>query len=120
MSADLALTLPPVSSHEPTPRIAPAPAVTPVVVHPETAPPAAPPPGLAPAPPPAPVVLVRVFVRLSTGDRVEVAAHEDELGARREATALMRYLRDGRGDWPFIGGAFIRPETILSISVQSD
>jgi hypothetical protein len=99
------------------PRIAPAHAVAPVVP-PETAPPAA--PGLAPAPPPAPVVLVRVRVRLSGGELVEVAAHEDELGARREATALMRYLRDGRGDWPFIGGAFIRPETIVSISVQSD
>jgi hypothetical protein len=70
-------------------------------------------------PPPAPVAVFRVQARLSTGDRVEVATHEDELGARREATALMRYLRDGRGDWPFIGGAFVRPETILSIAVES-
>src|SRR5688500_9182080 len=102
------------------PQIAPAHAVSAVVIHPETAPPAAPAPGLAPAPPPAPVVLHRVRIRLSTGEHVEVATHEDELGARREATALMRYLRDGRGDWPFIGGAFVRPETIVSISVQSD
>ncbi|MDQ4030723.1 MAG: hypothetical protein M3168_06745 [Actinomycetota bacterium] len=67
-----------------------------------------------------PVVLVRVRVRLSTGERVEVAAHGDGVGARREAIALMRYVRDGRGDWPFIGGAFIRPETIVSIDVRSD
>lgn len=101
MSAEPALTLPPVSSHAPVP--APTPIIRPEVV-----------------PPLAPVVLVRVHVRLSTGERVEVAAHEDELGARREATALMRYLRDGRGDWPFIGGAFIRPESIVSIQVESD
>lgn len=119
MSADLALTLPPVSSHEPITRIAPAQAVSPIAVRSETAPLPSHVP-VAPAPPPAPVVLVRVHVRLSTGARVEVAAHEDELGARREATALMRYLRDGRGDWPFIGGAFIRPETIVSIDVSRD
>lgn len=91
MSADPALSLPPVSSHEIGLQVAPA-----------------------------PVALVRVRVRLSTGERVEVAAHQDELGARREATALMRYLRDGRGDWPFIGGAFVRPESIVSIDVLSD
>jgi hypothetical protein len=101
LSAELALSLPPVSSHAPAP--APTPIIRPEVV-----------------PPPAPVLLVRVHVRLSTGDRVEVAAHQDERGARREATALMRYLRDGRGDWPFIGGAFIRPETIVSIQIQRD
>ena len=120
MSADPALTLPPVSSHEQMPRIAPAHVVSPVVVRAETPPLPAAVPDLTPAPPPAPVVLVRVHVRLSTGARVEVAAHEDELGARRQATALMRYLRDGRGDWPFIGGACIRPETIVSIDVSRD
>lgn len=97
------------------------PFTAPPVSAPEIAPPVpASVPGLTPVPPPAPVVLVRVFVRLSGGERVEVAAHEDELGARREATALMRYLRDGRGDWPYIAGRFIRPESILSIDVQSD
>src|SRR5919106_2205695 len=101
LSPEPALSLPPVSSHAPAP--APTPIVRPEVV-----------------PPPAPVVLVRVHVRLSTGDRVEVAAHRDELGARREATALMRYLRDGRGDWPFIGGAVIPPPTIVSIDVSRD
>lgn len=120
MSADLALSLPPVTSHDPTLQIAAADAGNPYSHGPEVAPPPVRVPDLAPAPPPAPVRLVRVNVRLSTGARVEVAAHEDELGARREATALMRYLRDGRGDWPFIGGAFIRPETIVSIDVTSD
>ena len=101
MSAEPALSLPPLSSSAPAPE--PTPIPRPEIV-----------------PPPAPIVLFRVNVRLSTGDRVEVAAHADELGARREATALMRYLKDGRGDWPFIGGAFIRPESIVSIQVARD
>jgi hypothetical protein len=79
----------------------------------------------APEPPPAafaaPVALSlhRVGVRLTTGELIEVAAHEDEAAARAEATALMRYLRDGRGDWPFLAGRFVRPETIVSIDVDA-
>ncbi len=78
-----------------------------------------------PEPPPAafaaPVALPlhRVGVRLTTGERIEVATHEDEAAARTEATALMRYLRDGRGDWPFLAGRFVRPETIVSIDVDA-
>jgi hypothetical protein len=76
-----------------------------------------------PAPePPAPISLTtyRVFLRLDTGDQLEVASHTDETSARAEATALMRYLRDGRGDWPFVGGRFVRPERIVSVDVESD
>jgi hypothetical protein len=79
----------------------------------------------APEPPPAafaaPVALSlhRVGVRLTTGELIEVASHEDEAAARAEATALMRYLRDGRGDWPFLAGRFVRPETIVSIDVDA-
>ena len=58
-------------------------------------------------------------MRLTTGELIEVAAHEDEAAARAEATALMRYLRDGRGDWPFLAGRFVRPETIVSIDVDA-
>ncbi|HSC90281.1 MAG TPA: hypothetical protein VLB86_01355 [Gaiellaceae bacterium] len=68
--------------------------------------------------PPAPP-LHRVRVRLATGEHVEVAAHEDEAAARSEATALMRYLRDGSGDWPFVAGRFLRPETIVSVDVAA-
>jgi hypothetical protein len=77
------------------------------------APPSAPPAFVAPQP-----ALHRVRVRLTTGDAIEVAAHEDEAAARSEATALMRYLRDGRGDWPFLAGRFVRPETIVSIDLD--
>jgi hypothetical protein len=60
----------------------------------------------------------RVAVRLTTGELIEVAEHEDDAAARAEATALMRYLRDGRGDWPFLAGRYVRPETIVSIDVD--
>jgi hypothetical protein len=81
----------------------------------------------APEPPPAPAAfaapaslpLHRVGVRLTTGELIEVASHDDEAAARAEATALMRYLRDGRGDWPFLAGRFVRPETIVSIDVDA-
>ncbi len=82
-------------------------------------------PSPTPEPPPAafaapvPLSLHRVGVRLTTGELIEVAAHEDEAAARAEATALMRYLRDGRGDWPFLAGRFVRPETIVSIDVDA-
>lgn len=62
--------------------------------------------------------LFRVVLTLDTGDRLEVTAHGDEAGARGEATDLMRYLRDGRGDWPFVAGRFVRPERIVSIDVE--
>ena len=75
--------------------------------------PVAPPAFVAPQP-----ALHRVRVRLTTGDAIEVATHEDEAAARSEATALMRYLRDGRGDWPFLAGRFVRPETIVSIDLD--
>ena len=81
----------------------------------------APEPPHAPAAFAAPVALPlhRVGVRLTTGELIEVATHEDEAAARTEATALMRYLRDGRGDWPFLAGRFVRPETIVSIDVDA-
>ena len=80
-----------------------------------------PPPAPAPAAfaPPGAVLLHRVGVRLTTGELIDVAAHEDEAAARAEATALMRYLRDGRGYWPCLAGRFVRPETIVSIDVDS-
>ena len=95
--------------------------VTPEPAPPLTLPPPEPPPAPAPAAfaPPAAVPLHHVGVRLTTGELIDVAVHEDEAAARAEATALMRYLRDGRGDWPFLAGRFVRPETIVSIDVDA-
>jgi hypothetical protein len=60
---------------------------------------------------------VRVLARLSNGERIEVGAHPDEDGAKAEATALMRFLREPGSDWPFLNGRFVRPEAIVSIDI---
>jgi hypothetical protein len=101
------------------PPVTPAPEPEPVTLLPTPA--TEPPPAPAPAAfaPPAAVPLHRVGVRLTTGEQIDVATHEDEAAARAEATALMRYLRDGQGDWPFLAGRFVRPETIVSIDVDA-
>ena len=71
------------------------------------------------APAPALSGTFRVFAHLAHGDRIEVGTHETESAAKAEATALMRFLRDERGDWPFLGGRFVRPEAIVSVDVES-
>ena len=62
-------------------------------------------------------VTFRVFARLSNGERIEVGTHGDEAAAKAEATALMRFLREAGGDWPFLDGRFVRPEAIVSVDV---
>jgi hypothetical protein len=110
-------TLTPVPEPEPLAPTPLTPEPDPLVTLPPPEPPSTPAPA-AFAPPPA-VPVHRVGVRLTTGELIEVASHEEEAAARAEATALMRYLRDGRGDWPFLAGRFVRPETIVSIDVDS-
>jgi hypothetical protein len=77
----------------------------------EPAPPAVP---LSPA---AAATTVRVLVRLSNGERIEVGAHDDEGAAKAEATALMRFLREAGADWPFLNGRFVRPDAIVSVDI---
>jgi hypothetical protein len=60
---------------------------------------------------------VRVLARLSNGERIEVGVHDDEGSAKAEATALMRFLREAGGDWPFLNGRFVRPDAIVSVDI---
>ena len=62
---------------------------------------------------------IRVVARLSNGERIEVGAHAEESAAKAEATALMRFLREAGGDWPFLSGRFVRPEAIVSVDVEA-
>jgi hypothetical protein len=134
------VTQPPISpapASEPAPPVvpfaAPAPAPEPEPAPPVLPPAAAEPPPVAPPvlPAPAPVpdfvapepvalaaTTYRILIRVDTGEQIEVAAHAEATAARSEATTLMRYLRDGRGDWPFVGGRFIRPDRIVSVDVE--
>jgi hypothetical protein len=60
----------------------------------------------------------RVVVRLSNGERVEVARAEDRAEAERHARTFIRGLA-GRelSDWPSVGGRFLRPDAIVSVDV---
>lgn len=69
--------------------------------------------------PTAPSLTFRVFARLSNGERIEVGVHGEEAAAKGEATALMRFLKEDGGDWPFLAGRFVRPEAIVSVDVVS-
>ena len=110
----------------------------PVVAHvaPPPAEPAAPQPAPAPAPEsapaaaapapepqvqPAPVAGVahRLSVRLTNGERVEMGAFDDLEAAKAAAKALMAQVAaaDG-GDWPFVSGRFLKPETIVSVDIS--
>jgi hypothetical protein len=110
---------------EPAPPVLPPAAVEPEPVAPYAAPVpefADPAPSLvsivAPEPPSLPATTYRVLVRLDSDEQIEVAAHADPSSARGEAATLMRYLRDGRGDWPFVGDRFIRPDRIVSVDIE--
>ena len=104
---DPVVTAPPVSPSEPAP----------FTVEAEPTPPAVP---LPPASTPdLPSVKHLVIARLTTGERVEVNSYADRNAARAEAKALMAYLREGHKDWPFVNGRFIRPESIVSIDLET-
>lgn len=75
------------------------------------------PPSLAAVTPPQPAARFRVVIHLATGEPIELREHGEEAAALAEATELMRYLRDGSGDWPFLAGRFVRPESVVSIEL---
>jgi Type II secretion system (T2SS), protein E, N-terminal domain len=117
----------------------PAPAPAPVTVEPEASAahaepeaPAAPAPETAPEEPasqtPAPEAEMQpepaedtsfaVSIRLTNGERVEVGAYGDVEAAKASAKALMAQVAaaDG-GDWPFVSGRFLKPDTIVSVDI---
>ena len=58
-----------------------------------------------------------VFIRLASGERVEVGAFDGQAAAEHCARELMAALDSG-GDWPQIDGRFIRPDAVVSIDVE--
>ena len=98
----------PTTANEPTPR--------PVLSLPEHAVVALR-PAVPEVPRAAPTTRIRVVARLASGEQIEVGAHAAEAAAKAEATALMRFLREAGGDWPFLSGRFVRPEAIVSVDI---
>ncbi|MGH3037091.1 MAG: hypothetical protein ACRDMU_07900 [Gaiellaceae bacterium] len=122
-----------VSSPEPLPAPEPAhaaepqapagPAPAPVPLPEPVSPPAPapyPPAASAPAdqPPPTGGALYEVTIRLVNGERVEAGTFQ-ELGAAKECAKVLmaQVAAAGQGEWPFVNGRFLKPDTIVSVDI---
>ena len=61
----------------------------------------------------------RVSIRFLGNECVEIASHTDADEAKSAAQALVAQLSQGGGDWPFVGGRFVRPDAVLSVDVDA-
>jgi Type II secretion system (T2SS), protein E, N-terminal domain len=127
----------PVPAPEPlaTPEPAPQPeSVPPSPYPPVPYPPAAAQPEPEPQPDPTPVTpepavhapqvaeadatLWRVLIRLTNGERVDAGDFSDPEAAKQHAKSLMSQVADAEtGDWPFVSGRFLKPDTIVSVDI---
>jgi len=122
-----AYTPPPVAQPErqaplpaaPVPEVAPLPEPTPEPASPAAEEPAAPAAPAAPAPAAAePAGTYRVTIRLTTGERVEAGTYADLEAAKQQAKTLMAQVAAAdAGDWPFVSGRFLKPDTIVSVDI---
>ena len=90
---------------------------------PEAAP--EPEPPAPPAPPPAAAAQpagqrVKVFVRLTSGERVDAGAFPSLDEAKERGAEIARTLAADSPDWPFVAGRFLRPDTIVSLDVEPE
>jgi Type II secretion system (T2SS), protein E, N-terminal domain len=60
----------------------------------------------------------RLSLRLTNGERVDAGIYGNLEAAKQQAKALMAQVAaaDG-GDWPFVNGRFIKPDTIVSVDI---
>jgi hypothetical protein len=117
----------PVASPEPAPQPEPAPEPAPyppAAAQPEPEPqPELPPVVPEPVVPDAPAAeagagtLFRVLIRLTNGDRVDAGDFPDLEAAKQQAKSLMMQVADESGDWPFVSGRFLKPDTIVSVDI---
>ena len=110
----------PVAAPEP---VQPEPVEAPAAVQPVAAPAPVEPVFSAPEPvqPEEPVaslaLQVHVTLRLTNGERIQMASFEDKDTAKQFGLELSRELALSP-DWPFLGGRFIRPEAVVSIDID--
>ena len=85
----------------------------------------------APPPPPVQAALepeapspaatcVSVAIRLTNGDLVTAGEADDSDKASALALAVVADLTSGTGEWPFFGGRYINPETIVSVDLLTE
>jgi hypothetical protein len=70
-------------------------------------------------PAPAASVEFRVTIRFVGNECVEIASHADAVAAKAAAQALVAQLAQQHGEWPFVGGRFVRPAAVLSVDVDA-
>ena len=116
----------PEPAHAPEPQApaepAPAPVPLPEPVSPPTPapyPPAASAPAAADPLPPTGGALYEVTIRLVNGERVEAGTFQELAAAKESARALMAQVvaAAGQGEWPFVNGRFLKPDTIVSVDI---
>ncbi len=76
-------------------------------------------PAVAELPVPAASVEFRVTIRFVGNECVEIASHADAVAAKAAAQALVAQLSQEHGEWPFVGGRFVRPDAVLSVDVDA-
>jgi len=100
---------------------APEPAAT---AEPEPAAEPEPKPEPAPAPPPAATQAtgqrVKVYVRLTSGERVDAGSFGSLDQAKERGAEIARTLAGESPEWPFVAGRFLRPDTIVSLDVEPE
>jgi hypothetical protein len=58
-----------------------------------------------------------VSLRLADGERVPVGSFGEPQKAREYARDVVKHLSQDADGWPFFGGRFLRPETIVSVDI---
>lgn len=108
----------PAPEPEPVPAAEPEPTPTPMAEAP------APAPEPAPAPPAAVQQptgqRIKVFARLSNGERVDAGSFDGLDLAKERAAEIARTLAADAPEWPFVAGRFLRPDTIVSLDVEPE
>ena len=62
--------------------------------------------------------LWRVLIRLTNGEGVDAGDFSDPESAKQHAKSLMGQVADAeQGDWPFVSGRFLKPDTIVSVDI---
>jgi hypothetical protein len=107
----------PTSPPEPLVRISLEPALkAPAEPEPAVKPPAEPEPAVS-APAVRSQVKATVFLRLTSGERISAGEFDGQDAAERRAKELMIAI-DAHGNWPSVGGRYIKPDAVVSIDVD--
>jgi hypothetical protein len=63
---------------------------------------------------------VKVFVRLTSGERVDAGSFGSLDQAKEHGAEIARTLAGESPEWPFVAGRFLRPDTIVSLDVEPE